>query len=79
MKIFVAFITKGVYDIKCCDVIAVKREVAGKEISEPGFSAERMSSYKTDDKSLYHYSLPQAETTCGLQRNRGQGFVRVSG
>ena len=55
------------YDIKCCDVIAVKREVAGKDSSEPGFSAERMSSYKTDDKSLYHYSLPQAETTCGLQ------------
>ncbi len=59
LKKILAIIFQDVYYIKCCDVIAVKREVAAWEKSPAGYSAERMSSYNTDDKSLYHYSLPQ--------------------
>ena len=31
LKKILAIISQGVYDIKCCDVIAVKREVAARE------------------------------------------------
>ena len=54
------------YTKYCCGMIAVKREVVGFQQWKSGFSVERMSSYKTDDKSLYQFtSADEAESGVG--------------
>lgn len=66
LKKVLAFFLKMFYTNICCGMIARKREVAAANMA--GFSVERMSSYKTDDKSLYQFtSAGEAESGVGSE------------
>ena len=54
-------------------LIAMKREVAATEMA--GFSVERMSSLKTDDKSLYKFRRPSRDGVCGKKSKDTHGDV----
>lgn len=60
------------YTDNCCDMIAMKREVAAL-ISR--FSVERMSSLKTDDKSLYKFRRPSRDGVCAKNSKDTHGDV----
>ena len=82
-KKVLAFLPIPMYNIKCCGMIAVKREVACLEKSGQGFPWSECQVFKTDDKSLYRKRLPERQkqrvrVTSRARVANGSGHTRES-
>ncbi len=82
-KKVLAFSPNTMYNIKCCGMIAMKREVACLEKSGQGFPWSECQVFKTDDKSLYRKRLllkqkQRVRVTNRARVANGSGHTRES-
>ena len=68
-----AFFRMVVYTLNCCDIDS--NEARGCCHRDGRFSVERMSSLKTDDKSLYKFRRPSRDGVCGKKLKDTHGDV----
>ena len=73
VKKTLAFFRMVVYTLNCCDIDS--NEARGCCHRDGRFSVERMSSLKTDDKSLYKFRRPSRDGVCGKNLKDTHGDV----
>ena len=73
VKKTLAFFWEVVYTLNCCDIDS--NEARGCCHRDGRFSVERMSSLKTDDKSLYKFRRPSRDGVCGKKSKDTHGDV----
>ena len=73
IKKTLAFFWEVVYTLNCCDIDS--NEARGCCHRDGRFSVERMSSLKTDDKSLYKFRRPSRDGVCAKNSKDTHGDV----